>query len=153
MLRKRADNQIDYSKGGLTPQLYAVSKSPLLTLEDSAKMSIFEVGGHRKPTDYTCSYWDVESSFLTCNPSGHQQMQNKHKSYQTTLVNEHRRTFDILASSPGISRLQFHRQILGKNWEWDCFVRYLQVGKCIMLWNADAPYNSLTLAPQCTIFP
>ena len=41
---KRADNQIDYSKRDLTPQLYALSKSPLLTLKDSAKMSIFKLG-------------------------------------------------------------------------------------------------------------
>ena len=41
----------------------------------------------------------------------------------------------------------------GKNWEWDCcYVRCLQVGY-VVLWNANTPYNSLTLAPECTAFP
>ena len=49
--------------------------STIDTWENSAEMSIFKFGvTGNQCMKYTCSYWDVESSFVTWNPSGHQQM-------------------------------------------------------------------------------
>ena len=106
----------------LFPQLYVLSKYQC-TIDrgwgDSAKMCIS--WRHRKPTEYICSYKDVEPSSSTCNRSSHLQMlwdlvacsSSYHFTVMTQsvynepristhtqaiLLHKHRHTFDVLHS-------------------------------------------------------
>ena len=124
------------------------------TWENSAKMWIFKVGvTGNQCTEYSCSYWEVESSFLTCIRSGHQRTQDENiPSYIGQWIQAYIWYPSLLPrhSLPPVPQTNIEG---GKNWEQDCYVRCLQVWKCSAMVYANTPYNSLTLAPQCTAPP